>query len=64
MQTVREVTPREMQFMVHPVPVRGKRYRGERVYTSCNHIGRGGSIQQHPDAFMFIVVEEHNRARR
>lgn len=62
MQTIRQVTPNELRFMVHTTPVkntngRPKKYRGLPVYSSCNHVEHG-RVEPHPESFMYVVVGE------
>lgn len=58
---IREVGPQALQFMVNAMLVkeqggRIKKYRGQPVYSSCNHIDKRGFVTPHPYAFEFIVV--------
>ncbi len=52
---MRSITAAEHRFLVNPMPVKNKKYRGQQVYCSANHIGRDGTTFPHPYAFMFVI---------
>lgn len=52
---VREVQPSALKFMVNPMPVANKRYRGRQVYESCVHIDQFGRATTHPYSFRFVL---------
>lgn len=54
---IRTITARDHRFLVNPMPVKNRKYRGKPVYYSAVHIDRRtGNTYPHPDAFMFIVA--------
>jgi hypothetical protein len=52
---IRVLHPSALKFMVNPMPVAQKRYRGKQVYESCVHI-ENGHATTHPYSFRFILL--------
>jgi hypothetical protein len=50
--------PARGSFMVNPLPVRGKRHRGEPVYRAAHHLRGIGQPEPHPYAIDFVIVQE------
>ncbi len=53
---IRTISPTELRFMVNPMPVKGRKYRGQQIYASAVHIDREGRAYEHPYSFWFVMA--------